>query len=198
MPEPKSKPVFFATPAKFRAWLNKNHAKADEIWVGFYKVSSGKKSMTWKECVDQALCYGWIDGIRKSIDGESYMNRLTPRRPGSNWSAVNIKRVTELTELGQMKPAGLKAFEARDLRKTNMYSFEQGDARGGLSPELAKEFKQNKKAWEFFEAQPPGYRKTSSFWVMSAKRAETRQRRLAKLIADSAKAKRLDLLSPSS
>src|SRR5688572_7668510 len=153
-----------------------------------YKVNSGKASITWPQAVDEALCYGWIDGIRKSIDAESYMNRFTPRRPTSNWSAVNIKRVHELIEEGRMQPAGLAAFEKRTDARSGRYSFEQS-AEVSLEPAMEQKFRKNKKAWEYFQAQRPSYRKQATWWVISAKREDTRARRLATLIADSAAGK---------
>jgi uncharacterized protein YdeI (YjbR/CyaY-like superfamily) len=175
--------VFFETPAKLRAWFEKNHYKEQELWVGFHKKASGKPSITWPESVDQALCFGWIDGIRKSIDDTSYKIRFTPRKPTSIWSAVNVKRVEELKKDGLMKPAGLKAFEARDAEKTAIYSHEQEDAK--LDAEFEKQLKANKKAWEFFERQAGSYQKAAIWWVISAKQDATKARRLAQLIADS-------------
>ena len=189
------KPVFFASSKELRAWLQKNHAKEAELWVGMYKKHTGKPSVTWPEVVDQVLCFGWIDGIRKSIDEDAYMNRITPRRKGSNWSAINIKRVKELTKLGLMKPAGLKAFEARDPQKANQYSFERESAT--LNASQLKQFKANKKAWAFFESQPPSYRKIAAWYVLSAKQAATQQRRLEKLIADSERGERLGPMQPA-
>jgi uncharacterized protein YdeI (YjbR/CyaY-like superfamily) len=183
------KPTFFATPAQFRKWLAKHHASATELWVGFYKKSTGKPSITWPEAVDQALCFGWIDGIRKSIDDDSYTNRFTPRRAGSIWSAVNTKRAKELIELGEMQPAGAKAFGARDVKKTNLYSFERDKVE--LPPAMLKKFRANKKAWSFFESQPPSYRKPVTWWVISAKQAATQERRLAQLIEDSGRGERI-------
>lgn len=178
------KPQFFTTPSKFRAWLEKNHAKSRELLVGFYKRDSGKPSITWPESVDAALCFGWIDGVRKSIDAESYTIRFTPRKPRSTWSAVNIKRAKELIGLGLMHPAGLKAFEARTDEKTAIYSYEQRHA-GKLEPAYERQFKANRRAWEYFQARPPSYRKAAIWWVVSAKKEETRQSRLARLIEDS-------------
>jgi uncharacterized protein YdeI (YjbR/CyaY-like superfamily) len=189
------KPTFFASAAELRRWFKKNHAKETELWIGYYKKGTGKKSVTYPESVDEALCVGWIDGVRKSIDDESYMNRFTPRRQGSHWSAVNLRRVRELTEEGRMLPAGLKAHEARDPKKAGLYSFEQRSAITFGRQELS-EFKASIEAWRFFQQQPPGYRKLATFWVMSAKREATRQRRLAALIADSAGGRRLDALRP--
>lgn len=171
---------FFKSPGDFRKWLEKHHASATEQWVGFYKKGSGRPSITWPESVDQALCFGWIDGIRKSIDDESYKIRFTPRRSGSIWSAVNIKRVAELTKDGIMSPTGLKAFEARKEYKSGIYSYEQRSAE--LPPAYERELKKNKAAWEFFHAQPAWYRKQVFWWVVSAKKEETRLKRLEKLI----------------
>lgn len=174
---------FFKTPADFRKWLEKNYASAQELWVGYYKKDSGKPSLTWQQSVDEALCFGWIDGIRKSIDEISYMIRFTPRKPRSTWSTVNINRVEELTKAHLMQPAGLKAFQNRKEDKSGIYAYEQKDQK--LSEEQEQKFKANKKAWEFFQAQAPWYQRTCSWWVISAKKEETRQRRLEQLIADS-------------
>lgn len=178
---------FFATPAALRTWLEKNHDKAQELWVGFYKKSSAKPSITWPEAVDQLLCFGWIDGVRKSVDDESYTIRVTPRKPRSVWSAINLKRVEELTKMGLMHPAGLAVFQARDPKKSGLYSFENRPQK--LAPKYEKKLRANKTAWEFFQAQPPWYRRTASWWVLSAKKEETRLKRLATLIADSAQGK---------
>jgi uncharacterized protein YdeI (YjbR/CyaY-like superfamily) len=179
------KPRFFATPAAFRSWLEKHHDTTDELWVGFYKKASGRPSITWPEAVDVALSFGWIDSVRRSIDDISYMNRFTPRRPGSTWSAVNVGRVKELTRMGLMHPAGLKAFEKRKEEKTGIYSYEQRhDAR--LDPMFERKLRANREAWTFFRNQPPWYRQACTVWVMSAKKAETRNRRLAALIEHSA------------
>jgi uncharacterized protein YdeI (YjbR/CyaY-like superfamily) len=176
------KPLFFSKPFDFRKWLEKNHAKETELLVGFYKVSSGKPSITWPESVDEALCFGWIDGVRKSIDDESYTIRFTPRKPGSIWSAVNIKKVAELTKKGLMHPAGLAAFEKRKDYKSAVYSFEQKEISLG---EYEKKLKANKKAWSFWSTQAPSYRKAATWWVISAKQEATRAKRLATLITDS-------------
>ena len=183
------KPKFFRTPANFETWLEKNHATATELWVGFYKKDSGKPSITWAESVDQALCFGWIDGIRKRVDEISYQIRFTPRRRRSIWSAINIKRARELARQTQMRPAGLKAFEARIENKSGIYSYEQRSTE--LSEPYTKVLKKNKAAWNFFEKQPPSYRKMIGWWIISAKKEETRMARLAKLISESAKGKRL-------
>lgn len=177
-------PRFFATPAKLREWLEKHHASETELLVGFYKRESGRPSITWPESVDEALSFGWIDGIRRRIDDESYSIRFTPRKPTSTWSAINIARVSELTRLGRMRPAGLAAFEARTAARSGIYAYENRHA-AVLPPEMDAPFRANRKAWTFFDAQPAWYRKTAIWWVVSAKRAETRQRRLATLIADS-------------
>ena len=179
------KPRFFPTAEKFRDWLEKHHADTSELWVGFHKKDSGRPSITWPESVDEALCVGWIDGLRKSIDAYSYMIRFTPRKPGSIWSAVNTRRAGQLLEAGRMRPAGRRAFEARDPKKTNLYSFEQRQA-AELDPAAAQRLEANRVAWTFFRSQPEGYRRTAIFWVMSAKQPETRARRLETLIRDSA------------
>jgi uncharacterized protein YdeI (YjbR/CyaY-like superfamily) len=183
------KPTFFATPVKFRRWLKKNHASTKEFWVGFYRKGTGKPSITWPESVDQALCFGWIDGLRKSCDSESYMIRFTPRKSTSTWSAVNTKRAQDLIRLGLMQPAGGKAFEGRDAKRSKLYSFEQKGAALGTAYE--KQFRANRNAWQFFQSQPPGYRKTATWWVVSAKQEATRHRRLATLISDSGAGRRI-------
>src|SRR4051794_5546895 len=176
-------PTFFATPAQFRAWLEEHHDSASELLVGFYKKGSGRPGITWPEAVDQALCFGWIDGVRRSLGDESYTVRFTPRRSRSIWSAVNVARVAELTKLGLMRPAGVSAFEARRDDRTGIYSHEQKQA-ARLGRAQQQRFRANAKAWEFFQAQPPGYRRQAIWWVVSAKREETRARRLEQLIAD--------------
>jgi uncharacterized protein YdeI (YjbR/CyaY-like superfamily) len=183
------KPKFFRTPADFRNWLEKNHATATELWVGFHKKDSGKPSITWPESVDQALCFGWIDGIRKRVDEITYQIRFTPRRSRSIWSATNIKRAKELASQKQMRPAGSKAFAARIENKSGIYSYEQRCTE--LSDRYAKLFKESKAAWNFFRTQPPSYRKMIGWWIISAKKEETRMTRLAKLIDESAKGRRM-------
>ena len=183
------KPKFFRTPPDFRTWLEKNHATATELWVGFYKKDSRKPSITWPGSVDQALCFGWIDGIRKRVDEISYQIRFTPRRRGSIWSATNIKRAKELVRQKQMRPIGLKAFAARIENKSVIYSYEQRNTE--LSQPYAKLLKKNKAAFNFFEKQPPSYRKMIGWWIISAKKEETRMARVAKLISESAKGNRL-------
>ena len=177
--------TFFDSPAAFRAWLEQHHETATELWVGFYKKSSSRPSITWPQSVDEALCFGWIDGIRKSVDDISYTIRFTPRKPRSNWSAVNIARVAELTRLGRMRPAGRKAFEQRVEEKSGVYSYEQRHT-AQLDEASEQQFRANQAAWVFFEAQPAGYRRLAIWWVVSAKKEATRLKRLATLIEDSA------------
>jgi uncharacterized protein YdeI (YjbR/CyaY-like superfamily) len=179
------RPTFFKTQADFRKWLENNHATASELLVGFYKKGSGKPSITWPESVDEALCFGWIDGIRKSLDHVSYTIRFTPRKPRSIWRAVNIRRAQELADQGLMQPAGLKVFQERLENKSGQYSYEQRPQK--LPEPYEKRMKRNAAAWKFFEARPPYYRKTVTWWVVSAKREETRLKRLDKLIEDCAK-----------
>ncbi len=180
---------FFRSPADFRKWLEKNHAGVSELWVGFYKKASGKPSITWPESVNEALCFGWIDGIRKRVDDVSYKIRFTPRRRGSIWSTINIKRARELTKEKRMRPAGAIAFKARRQYKSGIYSYEQRSAE--LPEPYSGGLKKNKAACDFFEAQPPSYRKMMSWYILSAKKEETRSQRLNRLIAASAKRKRL-------
>ena len=184
---------FFKTQASFRKWLEKNHDKKDELWLGYYKKSSGKQSIIYKQAVDEALCFGWIDGIVKGIDEEKYCQRYTPRRPKSIWSAVNIKKIAELTEKGFMHKAGLNTFRNRDKKMAGLYSFEQKEIK--MSPGYKKKFKANKKAWANFSKMPPGYRKTATWWVISAKQEATRSRRLDTLIADSEAGRKIALLT---
>jgi uncharacterized protein YdeI (YjbR/CyaY-like superfamily) len=179
--------VFFPSPDAFRAWLREHHQGATELQVGFHKKHTGKPSMTWPESVAEALCYGWIDGIRRTIDEERYVIRFTPRRKGSVWSAINVRLVAELEAAGRMTAAGRAAFDARP--KTKGYSYERRDA--ALDAKRAATFRKNRAAWKFFDAQPPGYKRTLSWWVMSAKREEVRDRRLARLMQVSAEGKRM-------
>jgi uncharacterized protein YdeI (YjbR/CyaY-like superfamily) len=187
------KPRFFATPSEFRRWLETHHADTPELWVGFYKKDSGLRSITWPESVDEALCVGWIDGLRKRVDEHSYMIRFTPRKAVSIWSAVNTKRAQQLIGEGRMRPAGLSAFEGRDPKRTNLYSFEQRHA-ARFDPALERRFKSNARAWAFFQSQPDGYRRVATFYVMSARQEATRLRRLDTLIRDSAAGLRIGLL----
>jgi len=188
------KPTFFRTPAEFREWLDKHHATTDELLVGYYKKDSGKPSLTWPESVDQALCFGWIDGVRKSIDDIRYTIRFTPRKAGSIWSSVNRQRAQGLIEQGQMQPAGLKAYEARRENKSGLYSYEQ--RRVELAEPDNRLLKKNKAAWSFFQAQPASYRKAVSWWIISAKQEETRLKRLEKLKTCSAQGRRLPEFTP--
>ena len=177
------KPKFFSTQENFRKWLEENHLSSAEILVGFYKVGTKKPSMTWSESVDQALCFGWIDGLRKSIDGESFQIRFTPRKPNSIWSAINIKKIEELTKKELMFPAGIAAFEKRQEHQSKIYAFETEAMQ--LSEEFLKIFMSNQIAWEYFENLAPSYKKTSIHWIMSAKQEATQQKRLQQLISDS-------------
>lgn len=178
-------PIFFQNQAEFRNWLKQNHDKENELLVGFYKAGSGRQNMTWSQSVDVALCFGWIDGVRRSIDGESYCIRFTPRRPGSNWSDVNIKKVEELTAAGLMHPPGIERFNSRKSVGSGIGSYENKPM--GLPSEMELQFGENTKAREFFEEQAPSYRKMICRWIMDAKKEETRQRRLEKAIAASEK-----------
>ncbi|MCA9907240.1 MAG: YdeI/OmpD-associated family protein [Anaerolineae bacterium] len=178
-------PTYFETPAAFRAWFEANHDSAAELWVGFHRKGSGIPSITWPESVDQALCFGWIDGIRKRHDDSSYKIRFTPRRARSTWSAVNIQRVGELEAQGLMHPAGLKAFADRKEDNSRIYAYEQKDE-AQLDAAFEAQFQANAPAWAFFQAQAPWYKRTAIHWVMSAKQATTQHKRLAQLIDDSA------------
>jgi uncharacterized protein YdeI (YjbR/CyaY-like superfamily) len=189
-----TKTVHFSRPEEFRKWLVKNHAAATELFVGFHKKSSGKKGATYSEALDEALCFGWIDGVRRSIDSESYLIRFTPRKPKSIWSLVNVRHVKRLQKAGKMAEPGLKAFAAREKHRTGIYSFEQ--KRPGLSAKFNKLFRANAPAWEFFAEQAPWYQRTSGHWVVRAKQQETRMRRFAKLVEVSANRRRLDQLTP--
>jgi uncharacterized protein YdeI (YjbR/CyaY-like superfamily) len=181
---------FFATPSDFRRWLKIHHQDTRELWVGFYKKASGRRSITWPESVDEALCVGWIDGLRKTIDAESYKIRFTPRRTTSTWSAVNIGRVQELTRLGRMRPAGLKAFARRKEGSSGTYSYE--NRKSAVLEEAAEvRFRSRAKAWRFFQKQTASYRQMLIWWVVSAKKEETRKQRLEKLIAQSEAGKKM-------
>lgn len=183
------KPIFFPTQEDFRRWLEENHAREIEIIVGYYNVKSGKIGMTWSESVDQALCFGWIDGVRRKVDEESYCNRFTPRKANSNWSAVNIAKVAELTEKGLMMPAGIRAFEKRTADKSAVYAYE--NELKCFSEAFEKRFRASESGWKFFEAQANWYRKQMINWVMTAKQEKTRESRFEKLLAASAGGKRL-------
>ena len=182
-------PRFFKDRAQFRAWLERNHAKQSELWAGFYKTASGKRGLSYKDAVDEALCFGWIDGVRKSLDAVSYVQRFTPRTAKSYWSAVNTKRAHELIAEQRMHPSGLAAFERRDAGAAARYSFERESAE--LSPAQLARFKSNRAAWKYYEQEAPWYRRVTLHWISSAKKEETRERRLATLIADSAAGRRI-------
>jgi len=190
------KPTFFPTPSDFRAWLETHHDKFPELLVGFYKKDSRKPSITWPESVDAALCFGWIDGVRRSIDETSYTIRFTPRRPTSTWSAVNIKRVKQLKKTGLMHPAGLKAFAARSARKSGIYSYEQRES-AKFTREQERQFRADKSAWEFFRLQAPWYQRLTTYWVVSAKKEETKLKRLSVLIDHSRNRRTLPRLIPA-
>jgi uncharacterized protein YdeI (YjbR/CyaY-like superfamily) len=191
------KPRFFRKQSDFRAWLEKNHAKESELFVGLYRASAADRGVGYKQALDEALCFGWIDGVRKSIDDETWMIRFTPRKKGSIWSKVNLKRAEELIASGEMAPAGRRAFDERDMKKAGTsYSFEKPPM--FLTDDMEMGFRQHNKAWKWFVAQAPSYQKVAVHWVMSAKREETRHKRLGELIADSAKGQRVKPLRPSS
>jgi uncharacterized protein YdeI (YjbR/CyaY-like superfamily) len=192
MPEPKNI-KFFKSDKELRKWFVTNHKKRDELWLGYYKKSSGKPTVKYSQAVDEALCFGWIDGIAKGIDEHKYCQRFTPRRPKSIWSNVNINKAAALIKSGKMTPEGLKKFNERDEKRSRVYSFEQKNLE--LPPAYLKEFKANKKAWANFEKMPPSYCKPAIWWVISAKQEETQLRRLGILIADSEAGKRIKPLT---
>ncbi len=183
------RPIFFCSPSAFRDWLELHHDRKTELWVGYYKVETGRPSLTWPQSVDEALCFGWIDGIRKSVDSGSYCIRFTPRKPNSRWSEVNTRRFLELKARGLVHPAGEAAFSKRNEQRDRSASAARAAAR--LSAEFEKRFRRNARAWKFFQTQPPGYRRLAVVWVMDAKREDTRRRRLDTLIEDSAAARRI-------
>jgi len=184
-----AKPTYFATPEAFRTWFDRNSAGATELLVGFRKVGSGKPSITWPQSVDEALCVGWIDGVRKRIDDDAYTIRFTPRKPDSIWSAINIAKANALIAAGRMRPAGLAAFERRTERRSRVYAYEKPET--ALAPTEVARFRRERSAWAFFEKCPPGYRKVMLYWITSAKRLETRSKRLERLIAECAAGKRM-------
>ena len=188
------KPIFFKSPADFRKWLEKHHATEQELLVGFYKKGSGKPSIDWPQSVDEALCFGWIDGVRKSLGQEGYTIRFTPRRARSIWSQVNLRHMKRLLAAGRVKPPGRAAYEQRDEARTRRYAFERDAV--AFDPAQRKAFASNRQAWAFFQAQPPSYRKTVTWWVVQARKEETRQRRLEALIACCARGERVPLLAP--
>ena len=183
------KPIFFSKPSEFRKWLSKNHKKETELLVGFYKVDSGKSSMTWPQSVDEALCFGWIDAVRKSIDDKSYTIRFTRRKPSSIWSAVNTKKMAALIKKGLVEPEGLAAFKKRKENRSKIYSYEKPPVK--LNEQFETRFKAQKKAWTFFQAQPPWYQRVAIHWVMSAKQVSTQRRRLEVLMAGSQAGRRV-------
>jgi len=191
---PDAAPEFFATASAWRRWLERNHARRDEVWVGFHKVASKRKSVRWSESVDEALCFGWIDGVRHRIDDDSYAIRFTPRRPTSRWSRVNVAKVAVLTRQGKMRPAGLALFAARREEAGEGYSYEpQRPAR--LPAEFARRLRANAAAQAFFRSRPPWYRRTAIRWIRDAKRVETRERRFTTLLEDSAAGRTLKPLT---
>ena len=193
--KPPSDPIFFESPGELRKWLLANHDRETELWIGFHKKATGRPTLSYQQALDEMLAFGWIDGIRKGIDDSSYTMRYTPRRRGSNWSEVNTRRVGELLADGRMHPAGIAAFEARDPEKTKLYSYEERTR--PLEPEDEARFRANAAAWERFQALPASYRRAAQWWVRSAKREETRARRLATLIETSARGERIrELTSP--
>jgi len=187
------KPVYFRSPADFSDWLDRHGSTVPELMVGLYRKESGRETITYPEAVDVALCFGWIDGVRRCVDQHSYCIRFTPRKARSIWSKINIKRAENLRNLGLMRPAGLKVFEARSHERSGIYSFE--NAPRELEPVYQRELQRDKRAWAYFQSRPPWYQRTASFWVMSAKKAETRHHRLAILIADSAKGRTIKPLT---
>lgn len=183
------KPAFFKKPAAWRAWLQKHHAAKSELLVGFYKIGSGRPSLTWPESVDEALCYGWIDGVRRSLDELSYCIRFTPRKKTSLWSAVNLAKVEALIASGKMQPSGLAIHAARSEKNSGRYAFEQAEVTFDTVSE--KHFRSNKEAWGYFQAQAPSYRKTCTWWVINVKQERTRVSRLERLIEASQAKERL-------
>ena len=188
-----SKPTFFRASSAFRKWLEKDHDRTPALLVGFHRVESGKGGLTYREALDEALCFGWIDGVRKRYDASSYTIRFTPRKSDSIWSVINTTRMNELIEMGRVHSSGLRAFQERDKKKSVLYSYEVREHQ--FDAGYAKQFRANRKAWDFYQAQAPWYRRVSCYWVMSAKREETRLRRLATLIDDSANGRRIKQLT---
>jgi uncharacterized protein YdeI (YjbR/CyaY-like superfamily) len=191
-----SEPIYFESPAAFRAWLEEHHQHETEVWVGVWKKATGKQGMTWSQAVDEALCFGWIDSIAKRVDHERHRQRFTPRKSTSNWSAVNIAKVATLRTEGRMRPAGDAAFDRRSDDRSGVYSFEQRKD-PQLEPEHQAQLEANAAAWAYFQSKPPSYRKPAIWWVISAKKPETRARRLATLIADSAAGRTIKPLTPT-
>lgn len=191
----KDKLRFFRTSAALRRWLDRNHDKATELWIGFHRKDSGKGGITYPQALDEALCYGWIDGIRKKLDETSFTTRFTPRKKNSIWSNVNVRHVDRLKQSGKMMPPGIAAFDGKDEKRVGVYSFERDNAE--LEPAMKTRFRKNPKAWKFFESQPPYYRKLAAWYVISAKRDDTRDKRLTSLINHSAKEERLPPFAPA-
>jgi uncharacterized protein YdeI (YjbR/CyaY-like superfamily) len=190
-----SEPIYFESPAAFRAWLEQHHETATEVWVGYWKKATGKQGMSWAQAVEEALCFGWIDGIAKRVDDERHRQRFTPRKPTSNWSAINVANVERLRAEGRMRPAGEAAYARRRDDKTAIYSHEQRK-NPQLEPEEQAQLEANAEAWAYWQAKPPSYRRPATWWVISAKKPETRARRLATLIADSAAGRTIKPLTP--
>jgi uncharacterized protein YdeI (YjbR/CyaY-like superfamily) len=190
-----SEPIYFESPAAFRAWLEEHHATETEVWVGMWKKATGKQGLSWAQAVDEALCFGWIDGVMRRVDDERHIQRFSPRKPSSNWSAINIANVERLRKEGRMRPAGEAAFARRRDDRTAVYSHEQR-RNPQLSPEEQAQLEADEAAWAYFSARPPSYRRQATWWVISAKRPETRARRLATLIADSAAGRPIKPLTP--
>ena len=188
MPTPKNV-IFFETPGQLRAWLEANHETATELWVGYHRKRTGRPSVSWQDVVDQELCFGWIDSVRYSLGDDRSAQRITPRRRGSTWSAINIKRFGELEAMGLVHPAGRAAFAKRDEERSRIYSYENRSR--GFDAATESAVRKRKAAWKFFESQPPSYRKTAAFWVMNAKHEETRERRLRTLIECSENGERI-------
>ena len=187
-------PIYFSSPAEFGAWLERHHESESELWLGYFKKATGKPSLTWSQAVDEALCFGWIDGVVRKVDDERHIQRFTPRKASSNWSAINIAKVEQLRGAGRMRPAGEAAFARRRADRSAVYAYEQRE-NPQLAPEHEQRFTANAAAWEYFMGQPPSYRKPAIWWVVSAKRPETRKRRLATLIEDSAAQRTLKQLT---
>ena len=196
-PSSSAEPIFFETPAELRAWFDAHGETAEDLWIGYHKKRTGRPTVSWSDTVDEALCFGWIDSVRYSIDEDRFKQRLTPRRTGSNWSAINIAKVERLTAEGRMQPAGIAAFEARRPDRSAIYSYERRHEASLTNDEIAR-FRSNRAAWAWFEERPPSYRTAAIWWVASAKRTETRERRLGALVEDSAAGRTLKALTPPS
>jgi uncharacterized protein YdeI (YjbR/CyaY-like superfamily) len=190
-----SEPIYFSSPAEFRAWLEEHHETETEVWVGYWKKATGKPSLVWSQAVDEALCFGWIDGVLRGIDDERHIQRFTPRKPGSNWSAINVAKVERLRAERRMRPAGEAAFARRRDDRVAIYSYEQRHNAQLEADEHAR-FEANAAAWEYFTSRPPSYRKPALWWVVSAKKPATRERRLATLIEQSAAGEPINQLRP--